>query len=244
MTKLNQLLAVEKGVKSKAERVITDAHHSIQKPVLLAGLSRTYQPKDAEGDRLPSETSRVQLTVDGTIETVSDTLTRLFDVTATKEYANTKAVADVVVGNRTILKDAPVTFLLFLEKQLVALNTFIAKLPTLDPAEKWSYSPESGFWESEVAETTRTKKVPKNHVKAEATDKHPAQVELFHEDVVVGYWSAKKFSGAIPADRLKTLLRRVEELQEAVKFAREAANNLDVDNVHAGEAVFGYLFAE
>lgn len=244
MTKLNQLLAIEKGVKNKVERVFTDAHHTITKPVLLQGLTRTYKPKDAEGDIFPDERTNVQLTVDGTLETVSENLSRLFDVTATKEFANTEAKADVKVGNKIIVKDAPVPFLLFLEKQLVGIHTFVVKLPTLDPAEKWTYSPESGYFESEVAQTTKTKKVPKNHVKAEATDKHPAQVELFHEDVVVGYWSAKKFSGAIPADRKKLILKRIDELQEAVKFAREEANNHEVANVDAGAKVFDYLLAE
>jgi hypothetical protein len=35
-------------------------------------------------------------------------------------------------------------------------------------------------------------------VKAEATEKHPAQVEVYHEDVVVGQWKTVKFSGALP----------------------------------------------
>ena len=48
-------------------------------------------------------------------------------------------------------------------------------------------------------QTLRTKKVPRNHVKAEATEKHPAQVEVYYEDVAVGYWTTVKFSGALPA---------------------------------------------
>lgn len=69
--------------------------------------------------------------------------------------------------------------------------------------------------------TVRTKKVPRNHVKAEATDKHPAQVDVYYEDVPVGYWTTVKFSGALPARRVNELLDRVEKLQQAVKFARE-----------------------
>lgn len=54
MTKLNQILAVEKGVKSDTQRKVTDAYHTIQKNALLSGISRTYQPVDDEGEDLPA----------------------------------------------------------------------------------------------------------------------------------------------------------------------------------------------
>jgi len=90
-------------------------------------------------------------------------------------------------------------------------------------------------------QTTKTKKIPRNHVKAEATDKHPAQVEVYYEDVVVGYWRTVKFSGALPASRVKELLDRVDKLQQAVKFAREEANNSEVTDQHIGDRFFAYL---
>ena len=99
---------------------------------------------------------------------------------------------------RPVLKDVPVTTLLFLEKQLVDIHTFVEKLPTLDPGEAWNYSPDVDHYVSESYQTTKTKKVLKNHVKAEATKEHPAQVETYTEDVVVGYWTTVKFSGAVP----------------------------------------------
>ena len=98
-------------------------------------------------------------------------------------------------------------------------------------------------WATDPVMTVRTKKVPRNHVKAEATDKHPAQVEVYHEDVQVGTWRTLKFSGALPARRVNELLERVEKLQAAVKFAREEANAVEVTDQKVGEALFGYLFA-
>lgn len=91
--------------------------------------------------------------------------------------------------------------------------------------------------------TTKTKKVPRNHVKAEATEHHPAQVEVYYEDVTVGNWRTIKFSGALPAKRVNELLARVERVQEVVKFAREEANSIEVEDVKTGEVILGYLFA-
>jgi hypothetical protein len=214
----------------------------LQKPALLSGIARTYRPIDDEGDQLPPESTRVQVKTEEVIGKTVDILTKLFDVTATKDWANGSAVADIVVDGETILESVPVTYLLFLEKQLTDLHTFIKKLPVLDAAESWSFDESQDAWATEPVQTTKTKKIPRNHVKAEATEQHPAQVEVYYEDVVVGYWRTVKYSGAMPATRVATWLERVRKLQEAVKFAREEANSLEVVEQKVGERVFDYLF--
>jgi hypothetical protein len=242
MTRLNQIIAVEKGVKSKAFQTITETHHKLQKQALLAGISRTYRPKDEEGEQLPPESTRVQLSVSDAIADIRKALAELFDVTATKEWANCKATANVEVDGRTLLEDVPVTYLLFLEKQLTDLHTFVKKLPVLDPADSWEFDENVGFYATEPVETVRTKKVPRVLVKAVATEKHPAQTEVYYEDVPVGYWRTVKFSGAMPAARVGELLARIERLQQSVKVAREEANNGDVTAEKLGDQVFAYLF--
>jgi hypothetical protein len=240
--KLNQIIAVEKGVKNKSFADLTEAHHAVQKTAPLAGISRVYQPKDEEGEQLPPESTRVQVQAEGVLRETAATLTRLFDVTATKDWANCEARADVTVDGRAVVADVPVSYLLFLEKQLVELNAFVRRLPVLDASEFWVQDPSTDAWKTEAVRTLRTKKVPRNHVKAEATEKHPAQVEVYYEDIPVGYWTTVKFSGALPARRVNELLDRVEKLQQAVKFAREEANGVEVVDQRVGDAVFGYLF--
>lgn len=244
MAKLNQIIAVEKGIKSRSHQELSDAHHALQKPQLLSGISRTYQPRDEEGEKFPPESTRVQMRAEEMLKKTQEILTRLFDVTATKDVTNCRAKADVVVDGKVLLKNVPATYLLFLEKQLVDLQTFVKKLPALDPSETWVADPAQGLWATEPVQTAKTKKVPRNHIKAEATDKHPAQVDVYYEDIVVGYWKTVKFSGALPASRIQDMLERVEKLQQAVKFAREEANNAEVEEMKAGDAVFGYLFGE
>ncbi|MGA8113610.1 MAG: hypothetical protein WCA46_08115 [Actinocatenispora sp.] len=242
MARLNQIIAVEKGVKSRSFQELTKTHQSLQKPAPLSGISRTYQPKDEEGERLPPESTKVQIKVDEVIRETVRIMTRLFDVTATKDWTNCSARADVLVDGRAIAADVPVTYLLFLEKQLVDLHTFVRKLPVLDAAESWVYDSSADCYATEPVQTVRTRKVPRNHVKAEATEKHPAQVEVYHEDITVGYWRTVKFSGALPAKRVNDMLERVEKLQAAVKFAREDANAVDAVDQKVGERFFDYLF--
>ncbi len=244
MPKLNQIIAITAGKKAQAHKVITEAYQTLQKATLLEGVSRHYKPRDDEGEQLPPEKKFVQAKVYQSVDAVKEALTELFDVVATQDYANCQAKADVVVDGTTLAKGVPVTHLLFLEKQLVDIHTFVEKLPTLDPGERWEYSEDADCYAAEPHQTTKTKKVMKNHVKAEATKEHPAQVETYTEDVVVGYWTTVKFSGAAPAREKNEMLQRVRKVQEAVKAAREEANSLAVEVRKVGGPILQYIFGK
>lgn len=242
MTKLNQIIAIEKGAKVAAAQSITQAYHAVQKPQLFQGISKTYRPKDEDGDQLPPESQRAQLSVPRMLAETRTALERMLDVVATKDVTNTVAKAPVKVDGRVIIEDVPATYLLFLEKQLHDLYTFISKLPRLDPSEQWQWDDNANAYAAEPVETYRSKKVPRAQVLYEATDRHPAQVDKYTEDVVVGYWRTVKFSGALPASEVDAMLDRVRQLLDAVKQAREEANSVEViDRRDVGHAVFEFV---
>lgn len=240
--KLCQVIAIESKIKEKSHRCITEVHQKLLKPDLLTGISRKYQPKDEDGEVLPSESKIVQVTVEKALKTIQDGMAELFDNTATKDFANCVAKADVCVGENILIKDAPIPYLLFLEKKLTDFHTLVSKLPTLDPSEKWTYDPNSLCYVSEVKETHRTKKISTALQLSPATDKHPAQVKEVINDQLVGYWKVLNFSGAMPADQVKKILDRIETLQKAVKFAREEANSLIVEPKKISDKLFNYIF--
>ncbi|MFL5515427.1 MAG: hypothetical protein ACJ8DJ_04670 [Gemmatimonadales bacterium] len=241
MAKLNQIIAIQAGKKSQAKEALTEAYHQMKKSDLFNGLVRTYQPRDEGGEPQPEERKLVQSKVSELVERVKRDLTEMFDVVATQDWANCTARADVVVDGRKVLEQVPVTHLLFLEKQLVDLRTFVESLPLLDTAEEWEYKPEFDCFASRPSRSNRSKKVPKNHIKYEATKEHPAQVEMYMEDVWVGTWTTTKFSGAVPAATKNGMLERIRKLADAVKLAREEANNIEVKSVRVGAAVLGYV---
>lgn len=244
-TKLHQVLALSKTVQSTTEGAVTRAYHDAQKTVLFQGMTRTYAPVDADDrDYLPPERKGVQLTAEQVLAQAAQAWTRQADVVATKDLTNTRARADVVVGGEVFLPAVPVTTLLYLEKMLVSVAEMIKKMPVLDPEVDWgtAVDPATGLWKSKPEETVRTKKIPKAFVKYEATDRHPAQVDTFTEDVIVGKWTRTLFSGALPAGKKTDLLRRVEGLQESVKLAREYANQAEVIDAHVGAIIFDHLF--
>ncbi len=242
MAKLNQIIAVEKGVKAKAHTDLTNIHQALQKAQLLTGISRTYQPIDDEGEKFPPESTKVQLKASEALTGVKLALSNLFDVTATKDATNCVAKADVVVDGKTLLTGVPATFLLFLEKTLVDIHTLVKKLPVLDPSENWVKDTANDIFVTAPSYTIKTKKVPKAFVKAPATDKHPAQVDVFTEDVLVGNWKTVKFCGSLPQAEVNAMAEKVEKLQQAVKFAREEANGATVTEFKAGDVLLSYIF--
>ena len=220
----------------------TDLHKATQKSALMNGFHKTYQPRQEGGETYPPERQRVQYNHTDVIKRVARILGELFDITATKDFANCSARADVIVDGETLLKGVPATYLLFLEKQLSDLQTFFAKMTELDASEDWQQDPSSGLHKTEPTRTQRTQKVQRPIVLYDATEHHPAQTQLITEDVVVGSWNTVKFSGAIPTPQKKAIVERIEKLAKAVKFAREEANTQEVERKHLGKEVFDYLF--
>jgi hypothetical protein len=246
-TLLNQIIAVRTGVKGDSEKKLTKHYHMLQRSELLIGMARTYTPHNDEGFRYPDETTQVQVKVEQVLRDVAGDLVQLFDVTAQMDWTNQHARADVVLlgGDQPVvlLPDVPITYLMFLEKQLVNLETLVRKLPVLPAADNWTWDPASDTFKSDPISTVKTTKIRRNHVLAAATDRHPAQVESYTEDIPVGSWSTVKFSGALPANRVNKMLNRITALAQAVKYAREQANLEDVVAINPGKKVFDYVFA-
>lgn len=246
--KLCQIIAIEKGVKSREQKTFTKLHRLTGNAELFKGLTKTWTPrfeKDNENHvQLPDESVRVQARVDTVLDEAGTILTELFDVEATKDFGNTKAKADVVVDGTTLIEGAPTTYLLFLEKQLNDISKFISSLPELDEAFEWEEDPSSGLRRTNPFETVKTKKVVKPLVLYPATTEHPAQTDKISEDVVIGTWENTRLSGAVSATRKKVLLDRVIKLQKAVKAAREEANGTVVERKDVGRLITDYLFSE
>ena len=245
MPKLNQVIAIEKGVKSRVYGRLTELHKQAQKADPYNGFSKTFRKKDEEGEDYPPERKKVQLIARDVLKEVAQLQTELFDVTATKDMANCEARADVVVDGQVIIPQAPVTYLLFLEKQVTDIRTFVSKMPTLDESEDWNPDPNSHLFRTQKSSTHKTRKEQRPIVLYDATEHHPAQTQLITEDVIVGWWETIKHSGAIPVPRKQDILERVDKLLKAIKFAREEeANAADAPEKKVGEAVFGYLFGD
>ena len=71
-----------------------------------------------------------------------------------------------------------------------------------------------------------------------------AEIPVINKNRVVGYWDTVKMSAAMPTLRRRQLLERIEALSNAVKAAREQANEAEAPPREVAKALFDYLFAE
>lgn len=240
--KLHQALALHKSAFSLGEGALTRAYHALQKTALLAGVSKTYAPKDVDGQQLPGEGVKLQLRVPTVLRDAVPALIRQIDLQATIDNGNQQGRANIVIDGETIASDVSVETLLFLEKKVTSIiKNVLDHLPTVDEAEDWDDAGDGLSWKTKPSEKVRTDKVPFPFVKAQATDKHPAQVEVLHRDEVVGTWTTVRFSGALKATQKAALLERANKLLDAIKVARGEANSTEVQQANIGQSVFDYL---
>jgi len=241
--KLNQLVALEKGSKTRHCSETSAIYKLIQKPALFNGLTKTYASVlEGDSESLPPETQRVQQRVPDVLKKLRALSSIYFDITARKEWTNSAATANVVVDGSVLLENVPVTYLLFLEKQLVDIRTEASKLPVLDETEEWKLDETTNLFKTDAIKTHRTKKMQKPLVLYAATPEHPAQTVVITEDVIAGHWTAVKQSGAISKIKRDEILERVETLIQAIKVAREEANSrLEVTAPSVGQKIFDYL---
>lgn len=239
--RLSQVIAVEKQVKTRVNTEGSELHKSNQKPDLFNGMSRAYEKKDEEGEDLPGEQKLVQQRASENLDLWSKLWTELLDVVATKDWGNCGARADLVVDGEKVVEDVPVTYLIWLEKQLDDFRSFVDKLPVLDPSKSWKHEASSGLYVTDAIRTARHKKVARVLLKVEASEHHPAQAEVIHDDVLVGYWSNISTSGALPESRRRQLLERTDAMRKALKQAREEANSVKVEEITVGSKLVNWI---
>ena len=247
MGKLNQVLAKEQRIKKDHKDANDNIYKALQKSALFDGQIKTYntslESSEGAAEIVPNVHQKVQMDVQRLLGLVAQVTGDFWDITLTKDVANTVAFADVIIDDEVLVERVPATFLLWMDKQLIDVHTEVSKIPTLDPAERWEWDEAQGNWRSDAVRSLRTKKINKPIVLYEATDKHPAQVQMVTEDVTTGTWDTMKLSGALPVPQKEDLVRRVSKLRQAILDARERANMTEAANQKIGDKLFGYLFA-
>lgn len=239
--RLSNVLAQYSDRTTVLNKEITGAYHSIQRSEGLAGVSKTYDKRDESSADQDAKVTLVQTRVEDLTRKLTGHMASLIDVTATKDHANTQAVADVVVDGKVLVANAPPTFLVSLEKQLTDLRTFLSKIPVLPADENWRYDSNKNVHVSEPSKTSRTELVKQPLVLYPHSDKHPAQTQVIEVPRVVGTWTTTKFSGAVPANVKDDLVERTQTVLDAVKKALHEANAVVVEQQTPSKNLLGYI---
>jgi hypothetical protein len=238
---LAQIIAVEEARRSATDRWWKLVAQDLAKDQLLVG--HDYVHEAFEGGRQePPDKQKVRLNTEALLAEAQEKLGQFFDASATRDWANTGARADVVLDGETILPDVPTTFLLFLERRLTELLADIRKMPTQNPAQDWHPSTTPGIWRTEPVKRATTRKDVEFRTVSPAEGMRPAQYEAVPYDVPSGEWTRVELTSAMTARQSAAIQANLTRLAEAVKMARIHANRVEAPDVHVGRAIFDRIF--
>jgi len=240
MPQLYELLAVEPELRQQAQAKLKDISLIFSKGAgRFVGQLTSFNVLLEGEPEIEDEEMVLATTVEKELQSLFHVYGGYLDVTIQKEVTNTNTRATVEIGD--INFDLPATALLNLESRLEELRKVYARIPTLDPSEVWVFDVGQERYVSKVRSTIRTKKVPKTIVKYDATVEHPAQVELFNEDVPAYKLEKTVFSGALTVAAKTARIERIDELIRLVKKARQRANDTELDFGKISEALEEYI---
>lgn len=259
MSKLHEVLAVEKDLQGQANKMLGETEKLFKAGTAFLGSITFFDPVVVDGagssERVLESKEEIVTTVPERLKWTAQHVSRWLDAVLQKEATNQNAKADIVIeddgegeGQIVIARDVPATMLLGLETKLTAFRAAVAAMPTLDAKRAWvpDTNGRAGTFKTENDEkVTVTKKVIEPLVLTQAVIKDgvgiPAQVKEISKDVPVGTRTKTLYSGALTADQASGILGRIDRLIRAVKKARQRANETEVVKAKIGDALFGYI---
>jgi hypothetical protein len=251
MASLHEILAVEtdkEGYFKKAVPELIDlfknkvqrfqAHSRTLKLLGEETLDKT------ESEKAESENVCITTTVPAELNYLSKLVADYLDIIAQKDNANCNTKADVIIDDEILLKDIPATTLLSLENKLKYIRQIYEEIPTLQPGVAWEKDLSIGkyvYKDVNPEVRAKTKKTFDFKVLVPATDKHPAQIEKWDINVDVGYYTKFRWSGMLSVADKSLLLGRLDKLIQAIKQARQRANEFKIAQIKLGDIIFKYI---
>jgi hypothetical protein len=246
--KLHEILAVESDLMNTAEKVVQETIITFNKKVnhftghtkWLRMIDDARQP-EAEG---ATETKEIVETVPSKLAYAVKSLAKYWDAVLQKEATNQTAVADLVVDGVTLAEALPATWYLGMETRLKKLRAILEAIPTHEPGIEWVLDPEKGHDIYKSADTIKTRREEKDFafkVLYDATKEHPAQIEKWNENKVVGTYFLQKWTSTVSPAKKSEYLARCDKLISGVKRARQRANEAEIVKKQVSKTLLDYV---
>jgi hypothetical protein len=243
MGNLHQHLAALNELEAQDRKVLDETAGVFKKQELFDGFIRTLHMQDESRqheEKGAVESRNLTTTVIERLKYMVPFMVENLDAQLQREVANAMATADVTLPNGEVLKAMPVTAIMSREKYWTRVRAVFDGIPTIDTTKRWEVDSQAAMVgvlrTVEPEKANRTEKQRVVIEKAAATDKHPAQVELFDKDVVVGYYEKASQTGKMTPAAKHAVLSVIDGMILAYRKAKAVANETAVDpSVKAGE---------
>ena len=249
MSKLHEILAVESDLEETSRKILEEAFTTfVKKANHFESYHKTLKMLDEErsGEEEGAEEHKALVTtVPDKLEYVRGSLERYYNALLQKEATNQEAKADLEIEGQVIAKDLPATFLLGMENRLKKLRPMLEAIPTLEPGVQWIPDLDQGsyIFKSKYPETKqKQEKANEFVIVTEATPQHKAQYEKVSKNFVCGTYSTQYWSGKITPGQKSIYLKRLDQLIQSIKKARQRANTCEIVKRKVGKEILDYLF--
>ena len=245
MAKLHEILAVEGDLDGTFKKLQDETKKIFSKPSMFIGMHKSCRMFDAEDTAPPDEFQEMVTTVQDKLDYLAEAGVKYYNAVYQKDATNTVASADITLPDGTVLlASMPATFLLGLENKLKKLREVYEAIPTLQQGQAWEIREDLGkyiFGTIHPELKLKTAKKFKYQVLYEATDKHPAQIERWEEQVPVGEFKMDVTTGMVTPARKSELIGRLDVLIQATKKARQRANSEKLNTTKVASTIFNYI---
>lgn len=246
MGKLHELIAAEEDLKGLHKKTLAETVTVFNNKA--SHFEESIQVFDSTQEGSETETEKhtpMVTTVGARLDYQGKQSGKYIDAMLQKETANTKAIADIELPDGSKLAEGvPVTALLGLERELKQIRLAYGLIPVLDPGKVWD-DVAAKFGKDVVQNVApkkiRTQKITEPLTLAPATDRHPAQVQMIHRDILAGHTTTTTRSSKYSSAHKHECLERVDTLITAVKTARMRANLQNVEKTAISNKLFNYI---
>lgn len=242
---LHQLIAVEPDLAAQARAIMEETINTFTKKAEhFDGVQKLYKPYEEGGEQIPEETKEVVTTVREKLDYAKTIVIKSMDATISKEETNASGTARAnLTVNGVDFGDFSATSLIALIRTLEKIREEYKAIPTLDPTKSWVKADTTGkmLYETPVEVKFRAVKTKVPLVLSPATDKFPAQVQVYDSDKQVGKYETTYRSGRITPTEKSNLLAKIDDLVLAAKKAREKANQTKAIQIEVGKKIFDFI---
>ena len=220
MGQIHELIAVENDLKGKKKELISNVLEAERQTSLFEGSRKTVQFFDEErSSEEKTELNKVQCKIKDLITLLSLNLTNWYDFKLQKEKSNQEAQASIVIDEKILAENLPVTFLLGMEDELRELKSILVKIPTLSKSIDWKKLDDDTYQSETPIKRPKTEKKWMHKVMYDATDKFPAQIKEWSEDRPCGKTIEDKWSGMIPESEKQEYINKCEKLLKGIDIS-------------------------
>lgn len=213
----------------------------------LHGERSVYKPQP-ECDQLPPVNRQPSLNARRLLDDAAEVWKQQVNTATTMAMSDLQPEARCTIldpeTGEVLLKDLPLPALLALDAALTKLRPLIEKMPILPGGHDWEDEPgPDGVYRSQPSLERYVQVQPRAEVGFPGDEHNPPQIKWYNTEVLLGVWETVKLSTALPAETVRTYLKRIDALVMAVREGIYRTNAIvSVEPRSDGDVLARYVF--